>query len=171
MNGGRGNIYTVALAVTAPVAYTATALSGPLLYNGSTNRGVVAHLLALSFGLTTASTAAAVIGIAGGATTAPSSTSTTGLITSNTTLRSGAPTPQCTLYATGTVSTAATLWLPVGQIDTAALTAQPSGANLVHLGGVISAAPGNFLVPLFSATLSTAVIWLSMTWMEVPVEA
>lgn len=171
LNQGRGTLFCAALAVTALPAYTATALAGPMLYNGSGNKGVNAQIVSFSFGITTAASAAAAIGIVGGATTAPTSTSTTGLITSCTELRSGAPSPKCTVYAAGTVSVAGTLWMPTGQVGTAALTAEIADDNFIHLGGVITVAPGYFAAPAASATLSTAVAQLCITWLEVPIEA
>lgn len=174
MDGGLGNIYIATVSETALPAYTATILGGPLLYNGSgtgaSTQKVVARLLSMSYGLTLAATAAAAVGICGGATTAPTSASTTGLISSNANLRTGAPGPQCTVYTSGTVSVAATLWLPTGQVGTAALTAEIADDNFVHLGGVISVTPGFFICPAASATLTTAVQQLSICWMEVPVE-
>lgn len=170
---GRGNVYAATVADTALAAYTATALMGPLLYNPSaptSGRGVVAHLLAIAFGLTTAATAAGALGIVGGATTQPSSTSTSGLIVSNTRLKAGVPAPQCSVYASGTVSVAGTLWMPVGQIGTAALTAEIADDNFIHLGGAIEVTPGYFAAPAASATLSTAVLDLCLIWIEIPIE-
>lgn len=171
---GRGNVYIATVADTALAAFTATALMGPLLYNPASpvsGRGVTAHLLALAFGLTTAATAAGAIGIVGGATTAPSPTTTTGLIVSNARLKaSGAPAPQCSVYSTGTVSTAGTLWMPTGQIGTAALTVELTDDNFINLGGVIEVHPGFFAAPAASATLSAAVLDISLIWLEVPSE-
>lgn len=174
MNQGRGNIYIATVAETALPAYTATALGGPLLYNPSPatsgKPAVVAHLLSISYGLTTAATAAGAIGIVGGATAAPTSTSVTGLIVSNARLKaSGAPASACSVYTSGTV-TAGTLWMPVGQIGTAALTAEIADDNLIHLGGVIEVSPGFFAAPAASATLSTAVAQICLVWMEVPIQ-
>ena len=171
---GRGNVYIATVADTALAAFTATALMGPLLYNPTTpvaGKGVTAHLLAISYGLTTAATAAGAIGIVGGATTAPTSTSTTGLLVSNARLKAaGAPASQCSVYASGTVSTAGTLWMPTGQIGTSALTAEICDDNFIHLGGAIEVTPGYFVAPAASATLSTAVLDMCLIWLEVPIE-
>lgn len=171
---GRGNVYIATVAVTSLPAFTATSLLGPLLYNPATaasGRGVSAHMLAISYGLSTASTAAGAIGLVGGATTAPTSTSTTGLLTSNARLRTGAQAPLCSVYASGTISPAGTLWMPVGQIGTAALTAEIADDNFIHLGGAIEVHPGFFVAPAASATLTAAVLTISLIWLEVAIEA
>lgn len=170
---GRGNVYAASVAVTALAAYTATALGGPLLYNPvapASGRGVIAHLLAFAFGMSTAATAAGAIGIVGGATTVPSSTSTSGLIVSNTRLKATAQASQCSVYSSGTVSAAGTLWIPTGHIGTAALTAEIADDNFVHLGGAIEVTPGNFAAPAASATLTTSVLNLCLIWMEIAIE-
>jgi hypothetical protein len=126
---------------------------------------VTAYVMALSFGLTTAATAAASIGLTGGATTAP--TSTTAITSqSNLTLNQSA-TSVCTAYNVGTVSTAGTFFLPVGQIGTSALTAEIADDNFIHLGGVLAVPPGYFCAVSCSSVLSTSVLQVGLVWVEV----
>jgi hypothetical protein len=167
-HAGRGNVFSAFAPESALAAYTATALGGPLLYNGSgTNRGVTAFLLAIGFGMTTASTAAGAVGIATGLTTAPTSTGAVA-VSGATRVSSASPSPACSVYASGTVSVAPTNFLPVGQIGTAALTAELADDNFINLGGVIELLPGSFACLASSAALSGSAIQACIVWMEVP---
>jgi hypothetical protein len=169
--GGRGNIFAAQAIVTAPVIWTTAAgTGGPLLYNGSTaggGKGVTAYLLSVSYGLTVASTVAGALGLTGGPTTAPTSTTA---IDSSACLRlsSGSPTPQCSVYRIGTPSAAGTFFLPTGQVGTAALTAEITDDNFIHLGGAMEVGPGFFAAVAASATLTTAVMQVGLVWLEVP---
>ena len=172
MTSGRGNLYGATAIVTAPGIWsTAAGTGGPLLYNGSdsahggSGRGVTAYLLAISFGLTVASTVAGALGITGGATTAPTTTTAIDSVWSMK-LSTAAPTPQCSLYRVGTVAPAGTFFWPVGQVGTSALTAELADDNFINLGGAIEVSPGYFISPCGSAILSTAVMQISIVWLE-----
>lgn len=169
--GGRGNVFAAFANVTALGLWsTAAGIGGPLLYNGSAasgGKGVTAYILSLSYGLAVASTVAAAVGLTGGATTAPASTTAIDSVVSLR-LNAGAPTPQCTAYRIGTTSAAGTFFLPVGQVGTAALTAEIADDNFIHLGGTIEVSPGFFVAPAASAVLTTAVMQIGLVWMEVP---
>lgn len=171
MASGRGNVFCAQAIVTAPVIWTTAAgTGGPLLYNGSvsgTGRGVTAYLLALSYGLTVASTVAGAVGLTGGPTTAPTGTTA---IDSSACLRltAGAPSPKCSVYRVGTPSAAGTFFLPTGQVGTSALTAEIMDDNFISLGGAIEVGPGYFASFAGSATLSTAVLQVGLVWLELP---
>jgi hypothetical protein len=72
------------------------------------------------------------------------------------------------VYAKGTVSAAGTLFLPIGQIGTSALTAEISDDNLIHLGGAITVPPGYFAAVSCDATMTSGVIDVGLVWMEMP---
>ena len=166
--GGRGSFFSANAIVTAPVIWsTAAGTGGPLLYNGSASghSGVTAYLMAISYGLSVASAVAGAIGIATGATTAPTSTSA---VTASGNLTLNGPAPICSVYSVGTVSAAATNFLPTGHIHTGAITLDTDDDNFVHLGGVIAIPPGYFASVSTSETLTTAVISIGLVWLEVP---
>ena len=166
--GGRGACFCAQATVTAPVIWsTAAGTGGPLLYNGSPtgHGGVTAFILAMSYGLTVASTVAGAIGLTGGVTTAPSSTT---VIDSVANLHIGGQAPLCTAYRIGTPSAAGTFFLPTGHVHTGAITVDTDDDNWIHLGGVIEVPPGSFVSPSASATLTTAVIQIGLVWMELP---
>jgi hypothetical protein len=166
--GAKGSVFSAYAVETAPVIWTSTAgVGGPLLYNGSSSGhgGVTAYILAVSFGLSTASAAAGAVGLAIGTTTAPTSTSA---ITSSGPLWVGNAPSLCTAYSIGTVSVAATNFLPIGQVGTSALTAEIADDNFIHLGGAIVLPPGAFCSFAASATLTTAVLSCGLVWLEMP---
>ncbi len=167
--GGRGNVFSAYAIVTAPVIWsTAAQTGGPLLYNAvpASGKGVTAYLLAMGFAETTATSVAAALGIATGASTAPA---TTQAITAsgNVRLNAGAPTPICSVYNYGTVSAAATNFIPVAQVSTAAVSALPP-YSLVDLGGAIEVSPGYFASVAAGATLTTGVYQIGLIWLELP---
>jgi len=166
--GGRGYTYSASAFVTSPAAWSATAgLGGPLLYNGSNAggaKGVNAYLMAVSFGLSTASTVAASLGIVTGATTQPTSTTA---IDSVGNLAQGQQGPQCSVYRLGTVSAAASLYLPIGHVHTGAITVDTTDDNFVHLGGAICIPPGSFASVAPWAALTSAVMQIGLVWLEI----
>ncbi len=127
--------------------------------------GVTAYLLSISYGLSVASAVAGAIGITGGPTTAPT---TTTAITSKANLWLGGPTPLCTAYNIGTVSAAGTFFLPTGHVHTGAITVDTDDDNFIHLGGVITVPPGYFVSVAADAVLTTSVIDVGITWIELP---
>lgn len=167
--GGLGQVFAAKLSVTSLPIFSGTGMAGPLLYNPPPSagaRGVTAYLLALSYGLTTASTVASSIGVAGGLTTAPTSTNTTGLLSGNLNLQG--PASACSVYSAGTVSQAGSIYLPTGRVHTGAITVDTDDDNFVHLGGVIVVPPGYWAAPAAGATLTSAVIDLGLVWVEIP---
>jgi hypothetical protein len=168
---GRGNIYTANANVTSMAAYTATAgVGGPLLWNGSNAngaKGVTAYLLAVSYGLTVASTVAAAIGIIGNASQPSAPTSTTAIDGVDNLNYGSAQAPSCTAYRIGTVAVASPSLFVTGHVHTGAITVDTDDDNFVHLGGAIIIPPGCWVALGASATLTSAVITCGMTWLEV----
>ncbi len=167
--GGRGAVFSANAVITAMGLYsTAAGTGGPLLYNGSaasSHAGVTAYLLSVSYGLSVASAAAGAIGITGGATTAPT---TTTAITSKANLWIGGASPICSVYNIGTTSAAGTFFLPLGHIHTGAITVDTDDDNFIHLGGAITIPPGYFVSVAADAVLTTSVIDVGITWLEMP---
>ena len=166
VTAGRGNVFAATAIVTAPGIFsTAAGTGGPLLYNPS-GSGVTAYLLAVSLGVTVASTVAGAIGLTGGASTAPSSTTAIDSVVC-TKLHTSPPSPKCNIYRIGTVSAPGGFFWPIGQIGTNALTALPA-SEPISLGGVWEIDYGYFLAVAGSAVLSTTVAQISIMWLEVP---
>jgi len=166
--GGRANVFSAQATITAPAIYTSTAgLGGPLLYNGSAtsdNPGVTAYILAMTYSVITASTVAGVLGLGGGVTTAPTSTTAIGT-SGNLKFNTNAQASLCTPYAVGTVSNAPANFIPLGPVNTGTLV-NNSQTNLEHLGGLIEVSPGEYITVCASATLTSAVILVSLIWAE-----
>jgi hypothetical protein len=173
IGGGKGNIFCAYASVT-PAIYTGTTLTGPLLWNGSAvsgGRGVTAYLLATSFGLTVATTVPAAIGITGasGQVAAPTSITAIGAVAN---LRVGGaaagPAPQCTAYAAGTVVNAGTFFLPIGHVQTGAITVATDDDNLVPLGGLVEVGVQGYAAVAAGATLTGSTIEVGLVWIEFP---
>lgn len=170
--GGLANVFAAKASVTSLPAYTGTALGGPLLWNGSQaggGKGVIAYLLALSYGLTTASTVAGSIGIVTGSgqSSAPTSTSAIGLAGN---LNPAGQAPGCSVYSSGTVAQAGSAYLPTGRVHTGAITVDTDDDNFVHLGGAIVIPPGCWAAAAAGAVLTSAVIDIGLVWIEIPNE-
>ena len=162
----RGNIFMAQAIITAPVIWTTEAgTGGPLLWNGSSS--VKASILAVGWGVSTVSTVAAVIGLTGGYDQTSAPTSTTA-IDSQGSLDGGNVTPQTSVYRVGTTGT--NRWfLPLGDLNTGALTTRPSTMNWIDLGGMVSLKQYGFVSFAASATASTTVMNVCIIWEEVPV--
>jgi len=159
-------LFVATAIVTAPVIFsTAAGTGGPLLWNGSTD--VNARILAVGFGITTASTVAGALGLTGatGQTAAPGSTTTIDGITN---LFIGGPKPKCTAYRVGTPTNAGTFLMPFADMSTAALTAETPGMAWIEFNRRITVPPGAWISPSASATLTTLVINIALMWEETP---
>jgi hypothetical protein len=156
-----------AAGATALPAYTATAL-GPLLWNGATGGPpqLKAVLIGVGLAVTTASAAAVAVGLTWGSgqTTAPSSTTAITLVSS--TYANGKQ-PSCTAYGAGTVSAAGYSFLPLVNLDTAALTATPVENLWIPIDGMIVLPQGSWCALAASATATTSVLQVSFVWAEV----
>ena len=65
-------------------------------------------------------------------------------------------------------SAAGTFFLPTGHIHTGAITLDTDDDNFVHLGGAITVPPGYFFSVAADAVLTTCVIDVGITWLEMP---
>ena len=151
--------------VTAPVIFSTEAgTGGPLLYNPSSS--IQANIIAVGYGITTASGVSASIGLTGGyAESAPTSTTA---IDSQGCLYVDASTPVCSVYRVGTTGT--NRWFfPLGDIGTGAVTVNTTQVNWVDLKGMITVPYQSFVSVAASATLTSAVLNIVLVWEEVPV--
>lgn len=176
-HGQGGNLYAAyATAVALPTVYTATALNGLILYNGSNlggGKGVTLFLVAASLVLTVAATTVAVsAGISTGTQSPNAQPSTQTAITKTGNLRAGQSNPGpalpvATPMIAGTVTNAAAMYLPIWQVHTGAITVDTvSGDPTVHLGGNIEVPPGSWAAFALSATLTTGTFDLGLVWLE-----
>ena len=163
---GRGQIYSAKASITSPVIYsTAAGTGGPLLYN-PTGSGVTAYLIAMSYGLTTASSVAGSVGIAGGISVAPTSTTAIDISGAmNLSLPSQAA--GCSVYNKGTVTGAPKFYMPTGRVHTGAVTVDTDDDNFIHFGAGIIIPPGAWAACSAGATLTSAVIDFGLVWIEV----
>lgn len=172
--GGQCQVYSaLAKSITSMAAYSATAgVGGPLLWNGTntggtgTAKGVTAYILAVGYGITTASTVAGSIGVAVGSGQSSAPTSTTGITLSGNInpLQTAA---QCSVYNVGTVANAASSYIVTGQVETGATTTGTADDNFVHLGGLIAVPPGCWAAVVAGETLTSAVLDCSLLWLEI----
>lgn len=163
-------VFTALATVTAPVIYTTAAgTGGPLLWNntGGGDRAVNAVILAVTCSVTVASTVAAALGITGGSGQTSAPGTTTAIDSQGCTFLGGAA-PRCNLYRKGTPSAAGTFFLPLYELSTTALTAEPLTAEYIDLGGIFVVPPGSWLSVAASATASTAVCNIGLIWAEMP---
>lgn len=166
---GRGNVFCAyAIETTPGIWSTAAGTGGPLLWNGSPAQGgVTAYLLAVSFSLSVASGAAGDIGLTG-ANAQATAPSTNTAIDSVGNCNIGGPNPACTAYRKGTVTNAGTFFMPLGGVDTGAITVGLADDNLIHLGGAIAVPPGAWVSVAASAALTSAVMQIGLWWLEAP---
>jgi len=169
----KGQIFVATATITAPVIYTTAAgTGGPLLWNNSpSNTSTVdAVILAVSAGVTVASTVAANLGLTGnsGQTAAPTSTTAIGSVAS-TYIGGAGVLPDCSVYSVGTVTNAGNFFMPTHTLDTGALTTIPAALNWVGIEGAIVVAPGGWCSVAASATATTAVLTVGLMWVEIPV--
>ena len=177
-----GRIFMAQAIVTAPTIYsTAAGTGGPLLWNGSggktagvNNQQVDAVILGVSWGVTVAATAVSAIGLTGGAgqTAAPGTvTAIDGITCTRVRGANVAATGagnQCSVYRTGTVSTAGNWFFPLASLDTTAITAMPHQPNYEDLAGMFVVPPNSWISFAASATATTAVLQVGLVWAEIP---
>lgn len=170
----RQQVFTAYATVTAMAAFsTAAGTGGPLLWNNTGSAAsknpqrVLAALLAVGFGISTASTAAGAVGITGnsGQTAAPTSTTAIDGIGNG---YVGGPAAQCNLFRIGTVTNAGNFFLPVTSVGTGALTVDNLDLQWVDLGGSIIVPPGSWAAVAASAVMTAAVMQVGLMWAEVP---
>ena len=162
----QGRVFSAFASVTSPVVYsTAAGTGGPLLWNntGATNR-VLAVILAVSAGWTTAPGATGVLGVTGnsGQTAAPT---TTTAITASANMYLGLGAPTCNLYNIGTVANAGNFFMPTHSMSTAAT---PSDPTWQAIDGALIVPPGSWCAAAGAATLTTMVGKIGLLWAEIP---
>jgi hypothetical protein len=150
--------------VTSLPAYSATAL-GPIVYNGATqNPQLKTIIIGISIAVTTASAAAVSVGLAWGKSVPITATTHPTLVTC--TYANGKQ-PACNAYISGTVSLAPLGYLPLVNLDTTALTAQPLENMWIALDGGIVIPQGSFVALAAGATATTSVLDVGIMWAEV----
>jgi hypothetical protein len=169
-----GQCFSALTSITGLVAFgTAAAMGGPLLWNntgaaaGGTGR-VLAVLLGLSVGWTTAPGASGALGITWGAgqTSAPTGTAAiTGVANMRPDL---AGAPACNVYNSGTVANAGTTIHLTHEVSTAA--GNPSQPIFVPLDGLIVVPPGCWAAVAGAAAIASMVGKISLIWAEVPLK-
>lgn len=160
-----GRLFLARAVVTTPVIFTTAAgTGGPLIWNGSSNKGV--RPIAISYAITTASGVVGAIGLTGGTgqSAAPSSTTA---IDSSANMLLGGTAGAATAYRIGTVATAGGWFWPLVDVTTAA-TSVPLGFTLHDLGGVPYVPPnGGWVSVAASATLTSCVLQIGLLYEEV----
>lgn len=164
-----GRVYTALYSVTGLAAFGATS-GNPLLYNGSGNAAsntstskVLAVILGLGVGWTTAPGATGVVGIGIGATAVPT---TTTAVTAVTNTNPFGPAPNCLALNAGTV-TAATGFLATHNVSTG--TSAPSTPVFENFDGLVVIPPGAFINISGALAIATMVAKISLVWAEVPI--
>ena len=168
-----GQIFVANATVTAPVAFgTAAGMGGPLLWNntgpaaGATGPRVMAVILGLAVGWTTAPAATGEMGITWGSGQASAPSSTTAIDGVACTLPGGAATkPQCNVYRVGTVANAGAAILVTHQVSTTTPAATPV---FVPLDGLVQVEPGCWASPAAAIAIATMVANISLVWAEIP---
>ena len=166
-----GKAFEALTTITGLVAFgTAIGMGGPLLWNntgqaaGGTGR-VLAVLLGLSVGWTTAPAAAGVIGITSGTGQTAVPTSVTG-ITGAANLRPDLEgEPACNVYNAGTVVNAGEILHVTHQVGTGTVSVAPT---FVPLDGLIQVPPGCWASVAGAAAIATMVAQISLVWAEIP---
>jgi hypothetical protein len=163
-------IFAATAAVAGVVAYsTATALTGPLLWNGSgstsnTSR-VMAVLLGVSIGWTTAGSNTGVLGIATGIGQTSAPTSTTAITVSGNTFPGG-KTSLCTPYNVGTVANAGGMFFGTHMVS--ATSTGGVADTFVALDGIIQIPPGTWAAVCGAAAYATMAYKATLVWAEIP---
>lgn len=163
-----GKAFNALTSITGLVAFgTAAGMGGPLLWNntGNAKERVMAVILGLSVGWTTAPGAAGALGITWGTGQASAPTSTTA-ITGVANLRPDyAGLPACNVYNAGTVAAAGTTVYLTHEVGTGTQSAIPT---FVPINGLIQVPPGCWAAVAGAAAIASMVAKVSLVWAEVP---
>ena len=165
-----GKVFVAFASVTAPVAFgTAAGMGGPLLWNntgqaaGGVTR-VMAVILGVAVGWTTAPAATGALGITWGSGQTAAPTSPTAIDGVANVLTSG-PAPLCNSYRVGTVANAGTTILLTHSVSTAA---NPSQDIFQPLDGLVQVPPGSWASVAGAAAIASLVAKISLVWAEIP---
>lgn len=164
-----GRVHTAYAKVTTPAIFSTAGgagLGGPLLWNPP-GSGVDAHLIAVSAVTVTAATSS-VGGLgwsSGVLATVP--TSTTAIDGQGNALIGG-PGSALSAFQIGTVTTVATSFMPLVQVDTGALTVQSMTPAWIQLNGALAVTPGTWGAVTGSVLFTSLVIYVGLMWAELP---
>lgn len=164
-----GQLYVAVAAVTGMTVYsTAAGTGGPLLWNntgvGVGTSKVLAIILGVAVGWTTAPGAAGVVGLTWGTGQTSAPTSTTAITGVGCTRPSTNQTPACNVYNKGTVANPGVTFFATHEVEATATGG--SAALYVPLDGAIIAQPGDWVSVAAGATISTMVSSISLVWAE-----
>jgi len=166
-----GYVFSALTSVTGLVAFgTSTAIGGPLLWNNTGpglagGKRVMAVLLGLSVGWTTAPGAAGALGITWGSGQAAAPTGLTNITGVANVRPDLAAAPLCNVYNVGTVTNGGTSIHLTHQVSTGTLPSQPI---FVPLDGLIQVPPGCWAAVAGAAAIASMVAKISLLFAEVP---
>lgn len=161
-----GKVQIAYATLTAPVIFsTAAGTGGPFIWNKPSS-GVEAHILAIGVAGVVASAAAGAIGFTGaaGQTAAPTNTAIDAV--GNAYVGGGAS-AMGTVARVATPTNAGSLFVPIFDVGTTALTAQFC-TTFFPLDGAFVVAQGSWGSVAASATLTTAQLSIALVWAELP---
>jgi len=165
-----GKAFSALTSVTALVAFgTAAGIGGPLLWN-NTGQGaaggkrVMAVLLGLSVGWTTAPGGAGALGITWGSGQTSAPTSTTAITGVGNLRPDLSAAPLCNVYNVGTVANAGTTMVLTHEVSTGTDT---SKQIFVPLDGLIQVPPGCWAAVAGAAAIASMVAKISLVFAEV----
>lgn len=164
-----GRVFVATADVTAPVAFgTKAAMGGPLLWNNSGpglggSQRVMAVILGVSVGWTTAPAASGAMGLTWGSGQASAPSSTRAIDGSGATVPGASP-QRCNVYRIGTVANAGATILITHEVSKAA---NPSSAVFVPINGLVQVPPSSWASVAGAAAISRLVATVSLIWAEV----
>ena len=162
-----GKVQSAYATVTTPAAFsTTTGIGGPLLWNHPGSK-IDLHLLAMSVAVATANTVAGSLGICGASGQNGAPSSTTAIDASGCTFIGG-PSSSANAYRIGTVSVASTIFVPIFEAGTGAVTVVDASPAVFDLGGSFICPPGSWIAIAGSAALTTGVFQIGLIWAELP---
>lgn len=168
-----GRVFCALSLITGLPAYSATTAQGsPLLWNNTgalagNTKGVLAILLGVSVGWTTAPGASGAVGITvgSGQTAAPTSTTAVDAV-GNLNAGLAAQAPTCNVYQKGTVTNGGSTIFVTHEVSTAA--GNPTTDVFQALDGIVVVPPGCWASVAGAAAIASMVAKISLVWAEVP---
>lgn len=168
-----GRVWCALSLITGLPAYSATTAQGsPLLWN-NTGQGlaggqrVLAAILGVSVGWTTAPGASGAIGVTVGSGQAAAPTSTTAVdAVGNLNAALASTTPLCNVYQKGTVTNGGSTIFVTHEVSTAA--GNPTTDVFQALDGIVQVPPGCWASIAGAAAIASMVGKISLVWAEIP---